>query len=186
MRPLLLALPLLLAACSGDGAPAGDALGPSTDSGTVLPVDGALLRAPVSADPGPESKDPACEEFAREATCTTVGSSRWVVTRDDTGWTLTEYDVTDELERWVAGLVAMGNGKEPTVIAVDLTDGDEPEALVQYAASFDLVSTGDIGIPQVVAHGDGVATVDRSGGNDVVRVSGGTLQSRGETWVVAP
>ncbi|MDP3713285.1 MAG: hypothetical protein Q8R60_12475 [Mycobacteriales bacterium] len=182
MRPLLLAVLLLMPACGGDGEPTGSAPSPTVASGAVLSTDGALLRAPVSADPGPETEDPACEEFAQDATCTTVGSSRWVVTRDDTGWTLTEYDVTDELERWVTGLVATGNGKEPTVIAVDLTNGTEPEALVQYAASYDLVSTGDIGIPQVVAHGDGVATVD----GDEVRVAGGRLESRGETWVIAP
>lgn len=181
MRPLLLAL-LLLPGCATDGTSSGSAPNPSVASGTVLSTDGALLQAPLSAEPGPESPDPACEEFAAGATCTAVGSSRWVTTRDDTGWTLTEYDVTGELERWVVGLVATGNGKEPSVIAVDLTDLDEPEALVQYAASFDLVSTGDIGIPQVVAHGDGVATVDGS----TVRVGGGRLERSGEVWLLAP
>lgn len=180
---LLLLLPLLvLPACADDGATRGGAPSPTVASGAVLSTEGALLEAPVTSVPGPESADPGCEEFAEEATCTEVGSSRYVITRDDTGWVLTQYDVTEELQRWVAGLVATGNGREPSVIAVDLTDAEEPEALVQYAASFDLVSTGDIGIPQVVAHGDGVATVD----GDVVRVGAGTLQRSGEAWLVAP
>jgi hypothetical protein len=107
-----------------------------------------------------------------------------VTTRDTTGWALREYDVTAELERWVVGLEASGNGQEPRVVAVDLTDGTEPEALVQYAGSFDLVSTGDIGIPQVVAHGDGVATVSQDGRE--VRVQDARLQRSGEQWVLAP
>ena len=184
MKALLLLPLLLLPACSRDSPGSDPAPSPTVASGAVLSTDGALLRAPVSADPGPATPDPACEEFAKEATCVAVGTSRWVTTRDTTGWVLREYDVTEELERWVVGLEATGNGQEPRVVAVDLTDGQEPEALVQYAGSFDLVSTGDIGIPQVVAHGDGVATVSQDGRE--VRVQDARLERSGEQWVLAP
>ena len=187
MRLLSLLVPFaLIAACSADpepdAAPASSSAPPAVSAPATMPLnpDGSPLGPPPESEPGPDVVKPTCEDFAKNATCTTVGAVRWVLTTSGTGWTLTEYDYGDDF--WVPGLVARGQGTPPRVTAVDLSPDDQPESVVSYGDSFDIVSTGDAGVPEVVAHVQGQPQVSERG----VTVGGKQVrQEPGGAWVLA-
>ncbi len=154
MKALLLVLALVLSGCSSSG----DEQVP--DGGTALDAEGSPLRTLTEADPGPEGEDPPCTAFAPAATCTRIGDVVWVLQADGGSWQLTSYDVDEELARWVPGLQGSGGGMSPTVTEVDLTEAEQPETLVVYGGGFDVVSSQEAGVPQVVVHGEGQASVE--------------------------
>ena len=154
----LLALALACTACTSSSGPSSDTTA-LPDGARPLGADGSPLRLLTEAQPGPEGEDPPCTAFAATATCTRVGPVVWALQADGGAWQLTAFDVDEELARWVPGLQGSGGGLAPTVTEVDLTDDERPETLVVYGAGFDVVGTGEAGVPEVVAHGDGQASV---------------------------
>lgn len=158
-RLLLLLLVLALPACSS-GAQEQDRAPALRDGVRPLTGAGSPLRLLEGDGPGPAGEEPACTAFAPAATCTEVGDVVWVLQADGGSWQLTAYDVDRDLGRWVPGLQGSGGGLSPTVTGVELTDGDRPEALVVYGGGFDVVGTGEAGRPEVVAHGEGQASVE--------------------------
>lgn len=147
-----------------------------------LSATGTPLGPSAQAAPGPQGEDPPCRAFAAPATCTRVGQVVWVLQASSGGWRLTQYDVDGELARWVPGLDGTGRGAPPTVTAVDLTPDAQPETLVAYPGSYDLLATGDAGLPAVVVHGQGAAAVEPGR----VRVGGRLVRRVGRRWVAVP
>lgn len=180
-RLALLLLLLVLPGCSAADDDAGSA--PAALPGGAEPLDaaGTPLRELEGAPPGPEGEDPACTAFAEAATCSRVGDVTWVSQADGGSWQLTSYAMDEELGRWVPQLQGSGGGLPPTVSEVDLTDAEQPEALVVYGGGFDLVGSGSQGL-QVVVHGEGQASVEDgavvAGDREVRRVDG--------RWVSVP
>lgn len=168
---------LPLAACD-DAAPA--RTGPS--AAAVTSPAGSPLRVVTEAEPGPEGADPPCASFAPGARCTVVGAVRWVLTVDDGRWTLTEYDVDEELQQWVPGLRGTGIGAPPRVVGVDLGPEEQPESVVLYGGAFDVVATGEAGIPAVVLSARGTPQVDRTS----ARVGGREVRLRDGRWELVP
>ncbi|MCW2606018.1 MAG: hypothetical protein JWO60_711 [Frankiales bacterium] len=176
MRCPAVLLLLALTACGSE--PAED---PPTGA-RALSGKGSPLEAPVEAEPGPKRSDPPCTAFAPMAVCTRVGDVVWVLQADGGAWQLTSYDVDEQLARWVPRLQGSGGGLSPTVTEVDLTDAEQPEALVVYGAGFDVVSSQEAGVLQVVAHGLGQASVE----SGVVVAGGREVRQQGDRWVSLP
>ena len=156
MKALLLLLALALPACSGDADE------PAALPAGVQPLEaaGSPLRTLTEAEPGPQGEDPPCTAFAPQAECTRIGDVVWVLQADGGSWQLTSYDVDEELARWVPGLQGSGGGMSPTVSEAALTDAEQPETLVVYGGGFDVVSSQEGGVPKVVVHGEGQASVE--------------------------
>ena len=177
MTRLVLLLLLALTACSsGDGA------APVPQDAQPLSAEGSPLRTLTEAEPGPEGEDPPCTAFAPAATCTRIGGVVWVLQADGGSWQLTSYDVDEELARWVPGLQGSGGGLAPTVTEVDLSDAEQPETLVVYGAGFDVVSSREAGVPQVVAHGEGQASVE----DGAVVAGDREVRLADDRWVAVP
>lgn len=180
MTRLLLLLLLALPACAD-----GEAAAPPASAEAVDGV-GSPLRTPAGAGPGPEGDDPPCTAFAASATCTRVGDVVWVLQADGGSWQLTSYAVDDELGRWVPALQGSGGGLSPTVTEVDLSDDEQPEALVVYGGGFDVVSSQEAGAPQVVVHGEGKASVEDEDEDEAVVAGDREVRQVEGRWVSVP